>query len=163
MAYPMTFKVPTRHLFAYMVPEVTPKRFGVHGWPHTKKLLIIIFSPYRIITNVNNSGFAQDMIKRPKTPVSTAIIIARAMKKRNEDSSLTRCQLSLKGIGQVANLEVVDIHFITALCSALSARGICMFQISSTSYGLIMMESASGFRKVSGDQILSLGQKETQN
>lgn len=121
------------------------------------------FLLYRMFTSISNLGLEQDMIKRPKTPVSTAIIIARAMKRRNEDLSLTRCQLSLKGIGQVANLDVVDAHFMAALISALSARGFCMFQISNTSYGLIMMESASGFRKVSGDQILSLGQKETQN
>ncbi|WP_146163505.1 hypothetical protein [Aeromonas veronii] len=85
------------------------------------------------------------------------------MKKRNKDSALTRCQLSLKGLCQVANRDVVDTNFMANLASELYARGFCLFQISNTTYGLIMVESAAGFRKVSGDQILSLGQKETQN
>lgn len=101
--------------------------------------------------------------KKPRSPLSTAIIIARAMNKKNEETAFTRCQLSLKGIGAIANRDVIDPYFMTVLSSSLMARGWNMFQISNTSYGLIMIESASGFRKISSQHILSLGEKETQN
>lgn len=90
-----------------------------------------------------------------KTPSQTAELIRISMEKRNEDKVITRFQLSLKGIGILAGRDVIDHNYLMMLTSELIVRGWCMFQVSHSSYSLIRHESASKFRKLSSDQILS--------
>ncbi|CAI2514860.1 Uncharacterised protein [Serratia proteamaculans] len=91
-----------------------------------------------------------------KTPSQTAELIRTSMEKRNEEKPITRFQLSLKGIGVLAGRDVVDQNYLMMLASELIVRGWCIFQVSHTSYSLIRHESASKFRKLSSDQILSI-------
>ncbi|MFQ2264021.1 MULTISPECIES: hypothetical protein [Aeromonas] len=90
-----------------------------------------------------------------KSPPTTARLIVEAIERRNENAAISRFQLSLKAIGEIADRSVIDAHFLNALSSALLLRGWCMFQVSNTSYSLIRQKSAALFRKISSEQILS--------
>ncbi|AIA71735.1 MULTISPECIES: hypothetical protein [Enterobacterales] len=90
-----------------------------------------------------------------RTPSETAELICTAMDKLNEQKVITRFQMSLKGIGLLAQRELVDQGYLFMLSTELITRGWCMFQVSHTSYSLIRHESAIKFRKLSSDQLLS--------
>ncbi|HDF2344523.1 TPA: hypothetical protein PC598_004195 [Morganella morganii] len=90
-----------------------------------------------------------------RTPAETAELIQAAMNKLNEQKAITRFQMSLKGIGVLAQRDFVDQGYLMMLSTELIIRGWCMFQVSHTSYSLIRHESASKFRKLSSVQLLS--------
>lgn len=90
-----------------------------------------------------------------KPPSEVAELIHDAMENLNEQKAITRFQMSLKGIGVLAQRDFVDQSFLMMLSSELIVRGWCMFQISHTSYSLIRHESASKFRKLSSEYLLS--------
>ncbi|MGX9308630.1 hypothetical protein [Pantoea ananatis] len=93
-------------------------------------------------------------------PSEAAELICTAMEKLNNQKVITRFQMSLKGIGVLAQRDFVDQGYLMLLSSELITRGWCMFQVSHTSYSLIRHESASKFRKLSSDQLLSAIQGE---
>ncbi|EFV42485.2 hypothetical protein HMPREF0864_00814 [Enterobacteriaceae bacterium 9_2_54FAA] len=93
-------------------------------------------------------------------PSETAELICTAMEKLNRQKVITRFQMSLKGIGVLAQRDFVDHGYLMLLSTELITRGWCMFQVSHTSYSLIRHESASKFRKLSSDQLLSAIQGE---
>ncbi|PQL00969.1 hypothetical protein CG435_08500 [Pantoea ananatis] len=90
-----------------------------------------------------------------RTPSEVAELIRIAMEKLNDEKTITRFQLSLKGFGVLAQRDFVDQHYLASLTSELNDLGWCMFQISHTSYSLIRHESATKFRKLSSETLLS--------
>ena len=89
----------------------------------------------------------------PYTPEQTAKRLTIAIQKRNEESAITRFQLSLKGISELSEREIVDKVFLASLSSELLNNSWCMFQVSSTSYSFIKLDSAQKFRKLSGHKL----------
>ncbi|NNG42412.1 hypothetical protein HJP15_05565 [Pseudoalteromonas sp. NEC-BIFX-2020_002] len=92
----------------------------------------------------------------PYTAEQTAERLAFAIQKRSEESAITRFQLSLKGIGEMSEKEIVDKVFLSSLSSELLNKSWCMFQVSSTSYSFIQLDSAQKFRKLSGQRLSTL-------
>lgn len=90
-----------------------------------------------------------------RSPSEVAELICIAMEKLNDVKAITRFQMSMKGFGALAQRDFVDQNYLAMLTSELIVRGWCMFQISHTSYSLIRHESASKFRKLSSETLLS--------
>jgi hypothetical protein len=89
------------------------------------------------------------------TTSDTAALIVNALKSRNEVQPITRIQLSAIALADLSERSMVDAHFINSLTSDLLSHGWCMFQITSTTYGLIEASSAGGFRKLSAASLLA--------
>jgi hypothetical protein len=90
------------------------------------------------------------------TAKQTAERLALAIDMRNEESSISRFQLSLKGIGELSDREVIDGAFIDSLSSELLNNSWCMFQVSNTAFSFIRLDSARKFRKLSGERLSDL-------
>ncbi|MCU1795029.1 hypothetical protein [Pectobacterium polaris] len=95
-----------------------------------------------------------------RTAPEVADLICVAMEKLNDEKAITRFQMSLKGFAALAQREFVDQYYLMMLSSELIERNWCMFQISHTSYSLIRHESATKFRKLSSESLLSYIDKE---
>lgn len=85
----------------------------------------------------------------------TAELIVCGIERYNaEIGQLTRFQLSTRGLSTISDREIIDNHFLELLGSELLARKWCMFQISNSNYSFIRQESASAFKKISGDTLI---------
>jgi len=79
---------------------------------------------------------------------------AVAERESQEGKSISRLQMSIKGIGTFCGINVMTPHYIEAFSSALLSEGWCLIQISNTAYGFLRLEKASKFKKISSAKML---------
>lgn len=82
-----------------------------------------------------------------------AAIDAREVK---EKKTITRLQMSVKGLSFLCSRKVLTGDYMSQLASSCLEHGWCCFQISSTAYAFIRLDSATKFRKMSGEVLSEL-------
>jgi hypothetical protein len=88
--------------------------------------------------------------------VKAAKRIARAVDARAEasETKITRLKMSTKSIAEISEVDVLTPQFMEALQDACLQQGWASFQISTSYYAFIRLESALKFRQMSASRLI---------
>jgi len=89
------------------------------------------------------------------SPSQGAAKLDLAIKAReNKDGkTITRFRISFNGIATLCNTSVITPNFTLEFIDACLQYNWCCFLVSSSSFGLIRLDAAANFRKMSGETL----------
>ena len=89
-------------------------------------------------------------------PFKAATLIVEAIETRgkSEEKAYSRFQLSHKSLSLLCQRHVITTSYMHDLSSELLEMGWCCFQVTSSSYAFLKLQTAQNFRRLNGETLM---------